>query len=131
MNAIKRKLPLRAMAAALALGGLLAGCGGGGGDVGVGVGVVVPAQEPAVAGLTMTLSRVGPEAVQVDWSDDPDVASFVVVRDGSVLATVSSTTSLVDTSVIFNDTYCYRVDGYDAFGHLIAGSSTGCLTIVP
>ena len=128
---ISRGFALRSAATALTLGGLLAGCGGGGGDAAVGAGVVVPVQEPAVVGLALGLSRVGPEAVQVDWSDDPEVASFLVIRDEVALATVSSTTSLVDASVVVDGTYCYRVEGYDAFGHLIAASSTGCITIVP
>ena len=132
LNKMTRSFALRSVAAALALGGLLAGCGGGGGgDVAVGVGVVVPVEEPAIAGLSLALSRVGPEAVEVAWSDDPEVASFLVIRDEAALATVSTTTSLVDASVFVDETYCYRVGGYDPFGHLVAASSTGCITIVP
>lgn len=131
MIAFTRGFLLRSAVAAIALGGL-AGCGGGGGGggggVGVGVGVVVPVQQPAVAPLTLVLTRVGPEAVEVEWSDDPFAASFLVLRDGFALATVTST-SLIDASVFFNNTYCYQVEGYDAAGQLVAASSAGCITI--
>ncbi|GAC1606214.1 MAG: hypothetical protein NVS3B2_13420 [Ramlibacter sp.] len=134
MIVFTRGFLLRSVVAAMACGGLLAGCGGGGdgggGSVGVGVGLVVPAPSPSVAPLTLTLTRVGPEAVQVDWSDDPRAASFLVLRDGSALARVTSTT-LIDRSVIFNETYCYQVEGHDAAGQLVAASSNGCITIVP
>lgn len=132
MIAFTRSFQLRSAVAAIALGGL-AGCGGGGdgGDsVGVGVGVVVPVQQPAVAPLTLLLTRVGPEAVEVDWSDEPRVASFSVLRDGFALATVTSL-SLIDTSVFFDNTYCYQVVGHDLAGQLVAASSTGCITILP
>lgn len=98
--------------------------------MGVGVGVVVPVQQSDVAPLSLTLTRLGPEAVEVDWSDDPRAVSFLVIRDGFDLATVTST-SLVDNSVIFDETYCYQVEGHDAAGRLVAASSNGCITIFP
>src|SRR5438128_673489 len=122
MMAFKRSFLLRSVVAAMALGGLLAGCGGGGGggaSVGVGVGVGIPFQQPEVAALSLALTRVGPEAVEVDWSDDPRAASFLVLRDGFALATVTST-SLVDASVVFDNTYCYQVEGHDGTGQLVA-----------
>ena len=134
--ALARSFMLRSVVVAMATGGLVSGCGGGGGggggggSVGVGVGVVVPVQQPDVAPLSLTLTRVGPEAVEVDWSDDPRAASFLVIRDGFDLATVTST-SLVDNSVIFDETYCYQVEGHDASGRLVAASSNGCITIFP
>lgn len=115
--------------AALLLVGALAGCGGGGGgsvEVGVGVDVVDPG--PEVAPLAMALTRVGPQAIEIDWSDDPFVASFLVVRDDHVLAEVT-TTSLVDASVFIDETYCYQVEGYDAARRLVAASSIGCITV--
>lgn len=127
MTAFTRSFLLRSAAASIILGGLAA-CGGG--SVDVGIGVVVPVQQPAVAPLTLVLTRVGPEAIELDWSDDPHVASFLVLRDGFSLATVT-TTSLIDTSVLINETYCYQVQGYDAAGLLVATSSSGCVTILP
>ncbi len=124
----RRSLP-RCVAIPLLLGSLVA-CGGGGGSLGVGVGVVAPAPQTAVAPLTLFLTRVGPEAIEVGWSDDPYVASFLVLRDGSALASVTTTT-LVDASVFTNGTYCYQVQGYDVTGLLVAASSTGCITIFP
>jgi hypothetical protein len=121
-----RSFLLRSAAASIALGGLAA-CGGGGGSD---VGVVVAVQQPAVAPLTLALTRVGPEAIEVDWSDDPHVVSFLVLRDGLALATVTSTT-LIDNSVLINGTYCYQVQGHDAAGQLVAASSNGCITVFP
>ncbi len=119
---------LRSTAAVVMLVGLAACGGGGGGSVEVGVGVDVV--EPAVAPLSMALTRVGPQAIEVDWSDDPFVASFLVVRDGHVLAEVT-TTSLIDASVFIDETYCYQVEGYDAARVLVAASSIGCITVFP
>ncbi|CAN7366946.1 hypothetical protein [Variovorax sp. LjRoot178] len=129
MIAFTRSFLLRSAVAAIALGGL-AGCGGGGGGGGGG-GVFVPVQQPVVvvAPLTLVLTRVGPEAVEVEWSDDPLAASFLVLRDGFALARVTST-SLIDASVFFNNTYCYQVEGHDATGQLVAASSSGCITII-
>jgi len=73
---------------------------------------------------------LGPEAIEIDWSDDPDVATFVVRRDGYALATVT-TTALIDASVLLNEQYCYRVSGYDVSGALIAASATACVTLLP
>jgi len=129
MTAFTRSVLLRIAAASMVLGSLAA-CGGGG-EVSVGVGVVVPVQPPVIAPLTLVLTRVGPEAVQVDWSDDPAVASFVVLRDGLTLATVTTTTSVIDASAFINGTFCYEVQGYDASGLLVAASSIGCITILP
>ena len=127
MTVFTRSLVLLSVAASIILGSLAA-CGGGG-DVAVGIGVAVPVQ-PAVAPLTLALTRVGPQAIQLDWSDDPYVARFQVLRDGFALSTVN-TTSLIDASVFINGTYCYEVRGYDAAGRLTAASSVGCITILP
>jgi hypothetical protein len=100
--------------------------------VGVGVGVIVPVQPPAIAPLTLVLTRIGPEAIEVDWSDDPGVARFVVFRDGYALATTTTTTTtLIDNSVFVNETYCYQVRGQDAAGYLLAATSNGCISIIP
>lgn len=130
MTAFARSLLLRSVLVAIVLTGLSACGGGGGGDVGVGVAVVVPSPPPDVAPLSLTLSRVGPAVIGLDWSDDPYASTFLVVRDGSALASVTRT-SLDDASVYINQTYCYQVQGYDARGSLIASSSIGCITVVP
>ena len=128
MTVFTRSLLLRSALVAITLGALTA-CGGGG-DVGVGVAVVVPAPQPAVLPLALNLSRVGPEVIGLDWSDDPAAATFLVVRNGSALTSVNAT-SLDDASVFVNQTYCYQVQGYNARGLLISASSTGCITLVP
>ena len=115
--------PLLRIFTALICVSMLAACGGGYGDV-------VVASPPPVASLAIALTRVGPNAIQVDWSDDPYVASFTVSRDGFVLAIVGSLT-LIDASVIVNQSYCYQVSGYDSSGFLIASSDTACVTVFP
>ncbi len=67
------------VAAAVVYLAMVAGCGGGSADI------VVVGPPPATA-LDIVLTRTGPQTVQVDWSDDPAVASFTVSRDGRVLA---------------------------------------------
>ena len=104
---------------------MVAGCGGGGS-----ADIVVVATPPPLTALGIVLTRTGPETVQVDWSDDPSAASFTVSRDGRPLANVQSTT-LIDHSVLFDQSYCYLVTGYDQFGSLIAESDQACITIVP
>ena len=104
---------------------MVAACGGGGD-----AGVVVVASPPSVAPLAIALTRVGPNAIQVDWSDDPYVASFTVRRDGYALATVASLT-LIDASVFVNQSYCYQVSGYDPSGLLVAASDSACVTVFP
>jgi hypothetical protein len=114
-----------AFAAAVSIAAVLAGCGGGGS-----ADVVVVATPPAVTALGIVLTRTGPVTVQVDWSDDPFVDTYTVSRDGRVLANVNSTT-VIDNSVVFDQSYCYLVTGYDRFGNLIAASDQACITIFP
>ena len=110
---------------ALALGAVAAGCGGGGS-----ADIVVVAGPLPLAPLNIALTRIGPETVQVDWSDDPFVDTFDVRRDGILLARVQSTT-VIDNSVFFDQSYCYEVTGYDRAGDLIAASDRACITIFP
>lgn len=117
------------MFAALACVALVAGCGGGG-SVDVGVGIGVGGGPPPIAGLAIALTRVGPEAIQIDWDDDPYVDTFTVSRDGFALARVDAVT-LIDASVFINQSYCYQVSGYDRSGLLVAVSSSACITILP
>ncbi len=120
---------IRRFAAALSLMFVVfsAGCGGGGGGDVV---VVVPPPAPITA-LGIVLTRTGPQTVQVDWTDDLSVADFTVSRDGFVLASNVTSTTLIDHSVVFDQSYCYLVDGYDGRGNLIAQSDPACITIVP
>ena len=103
---------------------LVTSCGGGNAEI------VIGDDAPSIAPLAIALTRVGPEAIQVDWSDDPYVASFTVNRDGYTLATVNATT-LIDASVYVDQSYCYQVSGYDAYGYFIAASDTACVTVFP
>ena len=114
--------PMRRAAAAivLAMTAGVSACGGGADVV-----VVAP---PAIAPLDIALTRVGPEVVQVDWSDDPAAATFVVRRGGRELAEVNAL-SLIDASVQFEGYYCYDVAGYDSYGELVSVSGTACITI--
>jgi hypothetical protein len=115
-----------AVAATVALITGLAGCGGGGS-----ADIVVVGSPPPVTALGIVLTRTGPETVQVDWSDDPFVDFFTVSRDGFVLSDVRSSTTLIDASVVFDQSYCYLVTGHDQAGNLIAASDRACITIIP
>ena len=131
MTAFQRSFLPRSVLMAIILGGLAA-CGGGESvNVGVGVGVVIPVQPPPIAPLTLVLTRIGPETIQADWSDDRYVARFVILRDGYALASTTTTTTLIDSSVFVNQTYCYQVQGQDTAGYLVAASSNGCISIIP
>lgn len=105
---------------------MVAGCGGGGGSAEV----VVVASPPSIAPLAIALTRVGPEAIEVAWSDDPYVATFTVRRDGYTLVRVNSNI-LIDASVVIDSSYCYQVSGYDPSGQLVAISDVACVTIFP
>ena len=108
---------------------VVAGCGGGG-EVGVVVSAPLVSAGPAVGTLGIALTRVGPQAIQVDWSDDPYVAYYTVRRDGYALASVDANT-LIDASVVLDASYCYRVEGYDSAGGLLDLSDVACVTVFP
>ena len=112
----------RGGALALAMGLALTGCGGG-----LDVSLVIGGTH--VARLDIALSRSGPQAIRIDWSDDRYVDTYVVSRDGSTLASSLTTTTLIDASVISNAQYCYRVLGYDFIGVLVSASEVACITV--
>lgn len=123
MRNLSFTLPVRRAAALVCLV-VLAGCGGS-------VDVVVdapPPPPPPLAELDIVLTRVGPEAVQIDWSDDPEAASFVVRRNARTLARVDAVT-LIDASVQFDGHYCYDVAGFDRAGVLVSTSDVACITV--
>jgi hypothetical protein len=109
-------------AVGLALAVALAGCGGGGS-----ADVVVVADGSSVLRLDIGLSRVGPGAIQVAWSDDPDAQSFLVARNGLTLVDSINATSVVDSSVAFGVEYCYQVFGYDSGGNLLSATDEACV----
>lgn len=127
MNARLLAFPMRRAAAALVIA-MVAGISGCGGSAEVVVVDAPPPPQPVIAHLDIALTRVGPEAVQVDWSDDPEAASFVVRRGGRTLAQVDAI-SLIDASVQFDGYYCYDVAGFDSGGELVSVSDTACITI--
>jgi hypothetical protein len=101
-------------------------CGGG---VAIEVAASLPPSPPVVA-LGIHLTQTAPDQVRVDWSNDPDVHQYVVVRNGTDFANVMTIT-LFDTSVLVNAQYCYQVSGYDLVGNLIAASDTACIVVAP
>ena len=111
-------------AVGLALAVALAGCAGGGG-----ADLVVVADGSSVPRLDIGLSRAGPLAIQVAWSDDPDVESFLVARNGFTLVDSVNATSVVDASVAFDVEYCYQVFGYDFAGRLISATDEACVLV--
>ena len=112
----------------------LAACGHDGHDdpvpvpVTVGVGVTVPVGPPAVAGLGLRLTRVGPESIQLDGSYDPYAAVYEVSRDGYPLASVRAN-SMIDASGLIGERYCDQLVGRDGRGVVVSTSSVGCLTL--
>jgi hypothetical protein len=113
-------------AAVLICAAAVSACGGGGyAEV-----VIADDGPPPVALLEIALTRVGPEAIEIDWSDDPYVDRFIVRRDGHALANVNATT-LIDASVYVDERYCYQVSGYDPSGLLVAASDTACMVLLP
>ena len=114
----------RFAAVGLAIAVALAGCGGGGS-----ADLIVVADGSSVPRLDIGISRVGPGAVQIAWSDDPDVESFLVARNGLTLVDSVNATSVVDSSVAFNVEYCYQVFGYDFAGHLISATEEACVIV--
>ena len=113
-------------AVVLACAMVIAGCGGGGS---VSVGVVVVGGGVSVPRLDIVLSRPGPQAIQIDWSDDATVDTFTVRRNGSVLVDRLDTISLIDASVRFNVQYCYQVFGYDRAGQLVSATDSACVVV--
>jgi len=105
----------------------LTGCGGGLEVVAV---ADSPPPPPPITALSIRLTQVGPEAIQVDWSDDPAVHQFYVQRNGYAVANVMATT-LVDASVVPTAQYCYQVSGYTLSGDLIATTDTACMVVAP
>jgi hypothetical protein len=118
------KQTVRGLVVAIAVA--LAGCGGGGD--GGSADVVIVGGAPVLR-LDIALSRPTPEAIQLDWSDDSYVDSYVVTRDGYTLAEAVTTTTLIDASVIFNVQYCYQVLGYDFNGQLISATDVACVVV--
>jgi hypothetical protein len=115
--------------ATVGLATALVGCGGGL-EVTAFVAAPPPPPPPPITGLAIRLTQVGPAAVQVDWSDDPDVYQFYVERNGYALARVMATT-LVDYSVAPTGQYCYKVSGYSLHGDLLAATDTACIVVSP
>jgi hypothetical protein len=111
-------------AVGLAFAVALAGCGGGGS-----ADVVVVANGSSVPRLDIALSRAGPLAIQVAWSDDPAAESFLVARNRLTLVDSIDATSVVDSSVAFNVEYCYQVFGYDFSGRLISATDEACVIV--
>ena len=58
-------------------------------------GTAAPVVVATVLPLDLQVTRISPEEIQLDWSDDADAAVFVVTREGFELARVSTLT-LID-----------------------------------
>lgn len=112
------RAPIAAAAAALALA--LAGCGSGD--------EVVVVEAPPVASLGLQFTRVAVEALRLDWSFDPAVLEYYVIRDGVGLVSVG-TTSIIDASVFVGYEYCYQVLGLGAGAVTVSASAVLCTTL--
>lgn len=94
---------------------------------GSGVEVMV-VDAPPVAPLGLQFTRVGVEALRLDWSFDPAVLAYCVTRDGVGLASVG-TTSIIDESVFLGDEFCYQVLGLGAGAVTVSASAVACTTL--
>ncbi|PJI94214.1 pectinesterase family protein [Luteimicrobium subarcticum] len=96
------------------------------------VAVPTPGDGEAPAAPTSVSTVLGKGSVTVAWApvDADDLATYDVVRDGTVVATVGATTrSWTDTSVTVGTSYRYAVVAVDASGNRSAASAPA--TVVP
>lgn len=113
---LRAALAKRAVWIALALPLALSGCGGADDHIHV------------IGALDIRLTQVDAEAIQLDWTFDPEAVAYTVVRDGYPLARLD-TTSIIDASVMFGGRYCYRVLGRDGVGMVVSESPIGCIVV--
>jgi chitodextrinase len=96
------------------------------------VSVTTPDLAPPTAPASITATAYdGPPRVALSWgaaSDDVGVASYDVVRDGAVVATLAAT-SWTDTAVAAAQTHTYAVRARDAAGNV--GPSLSVNVTVP
>ena len=93
---------------------------------------VVDTTPPSVPG-GVTATAAGPNRVNVAWTastDDVGVAGYQVLRDGSPVGNVS-TTSFSDISVAPATDYAYTVRAFDAAGNMSASSLPAQVTTPP
>ncbi len=75
----------------------------------------------------LTASAASATSATLAWTpstDDRGVTGYQVIRNGSVVASVTSGTSYSDTALAPSTTYTYAVTAYDAAGNVSAASST-------
>jgi len=81
-------------------------------------------------GLTATFVASTPQ-VNLAWNastDNVGVAGYTIYRNGSVLTTVSgSTTTYSDSAIVVSATYAYTVDAFDAAGNHSAQSTSAAV----
>ncbi len=128
LDAAQRRLCDRSRTA-LALAGvlILANCGGGGGSSGP----AADTQDPTMPD-SLTAVADSPVTIRVSWSasaDDVGVAVYDVSRDGILLVSVT-TTSTVDSGLLPGVEHCYSVSARDAAGNVSAASPSACATPV-
>ncbi|SHN63421.1 fibronectin type 3 domain-containing protein [Geodermatophilus obscurus] len=71
-------------------------------------------------------ATAGDRRVDLSWAAGPetDLASYRVLRDGAVLATVTDATAYTDTAVVNDTTYAYAVVAVDTHDNASAPSET-------
>jgi|GEM_PF-1535067 len=93
--------------------------------------LISPSPAPAAPTGVQAL-QTGAASVTVGWSASISanpVASYTVVRDSSVIATVTSGTSYVDSSVVAGKTYNYQVKATDNTGATSALSAVSTVAV--
>ena len=90
------------------------------------VSVNTPDTAPPSVPTGLTATAVSGTQVNLSWNasiDNVGVAGYVVYRNGSLLATVTSGTTYLDTGLINATSYLYAVAAYDAAGNISAESA--------
>ena len=85
---------------------------------------------PPTATTAPNITAVTSNSVTLSWkaaTDNVGVAGYTVDRNGSPIATVS-TTGYTDSSLTKGAKYCYTVQAFDAAGNVSAASGQACAT---
>jgi chitodextrinase len=93
--------------------------------------VTTPADAtPPTAPTNLTATAASPTEVDLSWTastDNVGVVGYQIMRDGTQIAT-STTTTYADTTVQSGKTYNYSVVAYDAANNVSAASNTAAVT---
>jgi len=82
---------------------------------------------PPPAPASMSAAVAGPGQISLTWSAAATATGYIVSRDGTALAT-NSTTTYTDSGLTLNTTYCYSVMATNSLGNSSA-TAAPCVTL--